>query len=149
VALAIISGAQLQDLVLAAGWNLLSFAMDPVDAADVLFVGMIRGETWGWDGQAFTPVTVLAGGSAYWVYAEAPVQIASVPGEPLDGTLLLDAGWHGIGPTGAYGAYGLPEGRLGTVWGWDALGRRFIDVEALQAGDGYFFNSDGTDVTFE
>ena len=153
VPLPIISGAQIQDLPLAGGWNLISFAVDPVDAITTLFTVdgtlLIRGSAWYWDGEAIVAADDLTGGRAYWVYGIEDVLIPNIPGTPLSNVLVLDVDWHGIGPTGAAGVYALPAGRVGTVWQWNPARGRFSAAAALASGTGYFFKNDGSNVIFE
>ena len=106
----------LYDLSFAAGWNLVSLPIDPLDPAvgNVLDDGLGRtpgnalrdslrgtvhsGAVWAWRGQAYVEATELHACTGYWIYTKTPAVIL-VEGTPVvQEELRLVQGWNLLGP---------------------------------------------------
>jgi len=139
----------LQDLQLEAAWNLVSFKMDPLDAApSVMFAseGASRSSNavWYWDAASKTYIypEELVGGTGYWVYVVAPLALTAVPGGPAaDVVRSVPSGWSLVGPVGSGTGRALPDaasGVAGYVWTWDALAQGYEVAQSLAAGLGHW-----------
>jgi hypothetical protein len=118
------TGDDNQTLRLAYGWNMISFAIQPITPSVrsvFSFNGqqVISGVAWAYENGGYVPVTEVKGKVGYWVFCPFPAGATfTVHGLPLDGALALVSGWNLVGPVvatdvnSAYGAYG--KGPVGT-----------------------------------
>lgn len=116
-----------QTLNLTYGWNMISFAVQPVvsDVGSVFaFNGqqVIAGVPWAYADGAYVPVSQVQAKVGYWVFCPFPGGATlTVHGLPATGNLNLAAGWNLVGPVvatnlqEAYGAFGARAGGSGAV----------------------------------
>lgn len=126
---------------LEAGWNLVSFAVQPLqDAVGDVFGGRQIGDVWAWRGGAYASVASVNTKEGFWVYVAGPAtfQVTGLP-EP-DSIRSLDAGWHLLGPVRARPAPDLPFLEQ-PVFGW--RGGRYIVAAQLEEMFGYWLRATG------
>ncbi len=151
VQLEVVVGAVLQGLLLEAGWNLVSFKMDPLDTDPaVLFTNggqpIIAGPVFYWDAQlhVYVQEQTLIGGRGYWIYViNGPVALTDVAGSPVNSLqIAVVADWNLLGPVGPGDQRPLPNApglvRL-PAWGWNAQRQASQAAAGLFAGYGYWF----------
>jgi hypothetical protein len=120
-----------QELVLAAGWNLVSLAVVPADGGARLdaFGPPVDPVAWGWDAtvQTYVAASGLRTLAGMWVFASRST-LMRVTGQPVvDPVVRLYAGWNqvGAGIAATVPAVAAVEGR---VWRWDAASQAYRPV---------------------
>lgn len=143
----IITGAQLQPLELAKGWNLIALPMTPTDPLPADFAsqnfapGTILSTPWAWDAQErrFVLPAALQAGNAFWLYCLTSVS-ANIPGAPVTPTAWsLVSGWNFLGPVGTAATFAPPAGGA-RVWAYDARSGCYklqLAEQPLTPGRGY------------
>jgi hypothetical protein len=138
------------DLPLAAGWNLVSLPIRPLDAAagDVFESVYRAGSVWAYAptqsgaGEYVAPADIepLVG---YWVHVDAPT-VVSIVGMPADEpAAALQTGWNMAGVAAAMLMPDNPD-LFGPAWYWDPELQAYSGVrinEPLLPGVGYWFNA--------
>lgn len=132
-------GVSTHELVLAEGWNLISVPLTPEN------VGVFNGFTmWQYDGERYKPPTFEAG-VGYWILADTAANVTVEGTQVHNVTLHLLTGWNLIG---------IPAGLTETdpnivfstvtdylLWTYDAAAKKYVVVETLEAGKGYWLAS--------
>lgn len=155
VAMEIFTGALRQDIMLYKGWNLISTSLSALDQSPEFILNCsgasscIIGRPWLWNAveQRMEIVTAIAPYQGFWIYAKQDGLLNDIPSRPLlQTTTNVSAGWNLVGPTGTEQERLLSDidGRIsGTIWNWDAKKQLFAVVDKLEAGNGYWLNSNG------
>jgi len=142
-------------LDLRAGWNMISFPVQPDNAdPDSIFSGYYV--MYKWDagnrkyvqcgGSGFEPDENIAPGKGYWVNVLAGENVV-VSGTPADDlTLSLSTGWNLIGaPLGGANIANpddTPDGSvLPSAYTWNAENKKYVSTQQLVAGKGYWVNA--------
>jgi len=131
------------DLLLSAGWNMVSFPCIPIDDAsfDNIFNGISYYQVLTWDGASYVtlvPSDEPEAGRGYWVLVLEAVTVTITNGFPVDSYELdLPAGWSMIGSviTGTVDP-GLvfPSYYQLLTWG----GTSYVDATTIEPGKGYW-----------
>jgi hypothetical protein len=160
------------DIVLGAGWNLISspWYIEPADRAPADLLAAVLGSlqtAYAWDTsagwQTYTPgapgtLLQMRDGPGYWLLMNAPAtlsivgQAAPLPPSPMPEYSVV-AGWNLIGPKNGEAAITVDNYLAGTdfkvVYGYDNTSGTFYQVLSggmLEPGEGYWvaFLSPGT-----
>ena len=97
----IIGESETRNLKLEAGWNLISFILEPdaPPAESTVFGNKRRGQIWYWDGSSYQVATQLISKTGYWVYMEESDEPAITGVLDLETEKMLNrSGWHLVGP---------------------------------------------------
>ncbi|MBN2449418.1 MAG: laminin G domain-containing protein [Lentisphaeria bacterium] len=116
-----------QTIALHYGWNLVSFALQPINpAVESVFAfngqQVIAGVAWAYEGGGYVPVLEIEPTVGYWVYCPfANGATFTVHGVRTNRNIRLAQGWNLVGPvmrtvvSEAYEAYGTGPGGNGAV----------------------------------
>lgn len=129
------------DLILRAGWNLLSFARTPLDPASGGFLtrhnpygNCCASPLWSWQAGKFRQFAQVEAGRGYWLYS--PYQtLLVIPTNTEVGSVVRQEGWNLIGVFDPIDVDQLLN-RLGAVWRWDV--NRYIITDELRRSVGYW-----------
>jgi len=148
------AGDGVQTLSLAYGWNMISFAVEPITpAATSVFAfngqQVIAGVPWAYADGAYVPVTEVQAKVGYWVFCPFPDgAVFTVHGLPAAGNLDLTAGWNLVGPAvatdvhAAYAAYGIgaenPAVDLDSIMTLNPATMDYETVDVMVPGHAYW-----------
>jgi len=144
------------DLILKAGWNMVSVPVTPDDTAvSTVFAGSIAVYTWDPVNKTYVVPTSVDPAQGYWV-AVTTDRTINVTGTPVSQWACgLLTGWSMVGsvqprdvPIGEIEV--VPAGSIITsaIYGWDPIGKSYLPAVALETGHGYWMASTGAcDIT--
>jgi hypothetical protein len=133
-----------QTLTLDYGWNMISFAIQPITPAVrsvFAFNGqqVIAGTAWAYQNGGYVAVTEVEAKVGYWVFCPLTSGATfTVHGLPVGGQLALVTGWNLVGPVvdtnvvEAYSAYSqAPDGNGAVDLNYDAVLRENLGVKGI------------------
>jgi hypothetical protein len=152
------TGDDTQTLELVYGWNMVSFAIQPITPAVgsvFSFNGqrVIAGVAWAYENGGYVPVTEIKAKVGYWVFCPFPSGATfTVHGLAVGGQLELTTGWNLVGPVvttnvnTAYGAFGkAPQGTgavdLDSIRGLNPSTMDYEHADILVPGRAYWINA--------
>ncbi|MFA5206686.1 MAG: hypothetical protein WC708_19985, partial [Lentisphaeria bacterium] len=139
-------GDQTQTLTLLQGWNLVSFANQPVNPlVDAILDASVRsGPVWAYDPvTGYTAASTVVAKRGYWVYAVANAAL-DIKGQTVSGNITLNQGWNLVGFTADHNLPNpLPAGVV-VVYGYNTATDAYETVSAggaVMTGKGYWIYS--------
>ena len=135
IELKVISSEVRSNILLGAGWNLISIPVIPADASvDTIFGDKITPPVYEYDA-GYKPVTTLEPKKGYWVLADSPVGIDIIGTVPADPEVTVVPGWNLIGPVSPDVQVSSFANITPPVYGYDA---GYKSVETLEQTRGYW-----------
>jgi len=151
------TGDDNQTISLNYGWNMVSFAIQPITPAVrsvFSFNGqqVISGVAWAYSNGGYVAVTEIEAKVGYWVFCPFTTGATfTVHGMPVSGALSLKAGWNLVGPAvttdveTAYAAYGTTSGNgsvdLLNVMALDPATMAYSLVTTMEPGQAYWIRA--------
>ena len=135
IELKVISSEVRSNILLGAGWNLISIPVIPADASvDTIFGDKITPPVYEYDA-GYKSVTSLEPKKGYWVLADSPVGIDIIGTVPADPEVTVVPGWNLIGPVSPDVQVSSFANITPPVYGYDA---GYKSVETLEQTRGYW-----------
>jgi hypothetical protein len=135
------------ELVLHAGWNAVSLAVDDGRDAEALFSGVLDSNVLAWGGTDYVNVSELQAGTSYWIFSSTGGSVRAAGEIAPKNEFMLGTGWNAIGIGKRAGLEKLTMPASATiviVWHWSNSEQRFhrLDVGAeLIPGESYWVYS--------
>ena len=135
IELKVISSEVRSNILLDAGWNLISIPVIPADASvDAIFGDKITPPVYEYDA-GYKSVTSLEPKKGYWVLADSPVGIDITGTVPANPEVTVASGWNLIGPVSPDVQVSSFANITPPVYGYDA---GYKSVETLEQARGYW-----------
>ncbi len=140
-----IIGVETKEIVLAAGYNLVSISVDPVDATTLGSIFLNKVAIQGYDGSGYVDYTdtTLVPGMAFWVASSAADTVDVVGYDVNEYTLDVVTGFNLVGAlaaTASFTDFEDPEGVLvsGWLYEYNAATKAYEAATTLEPGKGYW-----------
>ena len=135
IELKVISSEVRSNILLDAGWNLISIPVIPADASvDAIFGDKITPPVYEYD-TGYKSVTSLEPKKGYWVLADSPVGIDIIGTVPADLEVTVVPGWNLIGPVSPDVLVSSFANITPPVYGYDA---GYKSVTTMEQTRGYW-----------